>query len=201
MCHMEVGNMAEWVTAIAAVATAIIAGIALSAWRDQVRGTSRHQAAAEIAEAALLMKYHFYDARSPFYGAWEFPPAYHSNSNRTSNDEAAGWAFVFQKRWDHLSPEILRLATLRAKAGAILSDDCAAALGELAKKARELNNCFGDRVEQIRVGANIVAQWTDQDWVKRVKKSVEKVPEESDPYTEEFEQKVKTLKDLLEPFI
>jgi hypothetical protein len=201
MCRMEVGNMAEWVTALAAVATAIIAGIALSAWRDQVRGTSRHQAASEIAEAALLMKYHFYDARSPFYGAWEFPPAYHSNSNRTRDDEADGWAFVFQKRWDHLSPEILKLATLRAKAGAVLNDDCAVALGELASKARELSNFFGERVGQYRAGPNIVAQWTDQDWVKRVKKSVEKIPDESDPYTEEFERKFKALRDLIEPFI
>jgi len=52
VCDTEIGNLAEWVAAAALVATAIIAGIALSAWRDQLRGTSRHMAAAEIFEAA-----------------------------------------------------------------------------------------------------------------------------------------------------
>jgi hypothetical protein len=202
MSHMDVGNIAEWVAALGSIATAVIAGMALNAWRDQIRGTSRHQAAAEIAEAALLMKYHFYDARGAFYGSWEFPPAYHSNSNRTRADEANGWAFVYQKRWDHLSPEILRLATLRAKAGAVLSAECAVALGELAKKARELNNFFAERVEQIRVGPNIVSQWTDQDWVKKVEDSVEAAPDNpTDSYTLEFEEKFQALKDLIEPFI
>jgi len=52
VCDTEIGNLAEWVAAAALVATAIIAGIALSAWRDQLRGMSRHMAAAEIFEAA-----------------------------------------------------------------------------------------------------------------------------------------------------
>jgi len=202
MVHMEVGNAAEWMAALGSVATAIIAGLALNAWRDQMRGTSRHLAASEIAEAARLMKYHFYDARNALYMASEFPPAYNAQTTHTNQEEAEGWGFVFQKRWDLLGPQITHLAKLRAKAGAILSEDCATALGDLARKARELHNFFSDRVEQYRVGPNIVRQWSDQNWVQRVKSSVQVIPDDhSDPYSVEFEEKFAVLKELTDPFI
>jgi hypothetical protein len=199
---MEIGNAAEWAAALGSIATAIIAGIALNAWRDQMRGTSRHQAAAEIAEAAQLTRYHFYDARNSMYLASEFPAAYHANANRTHQDEADGWAYVFKNRWDLLGTHILRLATLRAKAGALLSDDCATALEGLARKGRELHNFFADRIEQYRVGPNIVSQWTDQKWVQRVRDSVAVIPgDRSDPYSVEFEEKFASLKRLIDPFV
>jgi Tfp pilus assembly protein PilE len=117
LCHVEIGNLAEWFAAATAVATAIIAGIALSAWRDQIRGTSRHAAGAEIAEAARLMKYHFYDARNPWYDTGEFSPSYRAQTAAKNNaEEAAGWAHVFQNRYSLLSEQIHRLAILRAKA-------------------------------------------------------------------------------------
>lgn len=203
MCHMEIGNLAEWVAAAGGVATAIIAGVALSAWRDQIRGTSRHAAAAEIAEAAVLMKYHFYDARNAFFDIGEFPPTYRSQpSPRSYADEFTGWAYVFENRYSMLSAQIMRLATLRAKAGALLSDESAAALEALAKKGRELHGFFQDRLEQIRVGPNIVSQWTDQNWVKRVNASFQVIPQDhTDPYSLEFEEKFKALMRLIKPFI
>jgi len=201
MCVLEVGSIAEWVGSLAAVATAIIAGFALYAWRNQIRGTSKHKAAVEIAEAAELTKYHFYDARNFFFGAWEFPAAYHAATMRTSHLEAEGFAYVFQNRYSTLSPHILHLATLRAKAGASLSEDCAKSLEELARKAGELNDWFRQRVEQLRAGENIVSQWPDQSWVKRVKESFEVCPGRSDPYSREFEAKFDALKKSVAKFI
>jgi hypothetical protein len=65
----DLGNLAEWVAASSALATAVIAGLALSSWRKQVRAA----AAAAISEAAALARFHFYDARNPFYSGAEFP--------------------------------------------------------------------------------------------------------------------------------
>lgn len=199
---MEIGNIAEWVAALAALATAGIAGWALRSWQDQVRGTSRHTAAAEIAEAAQLTRYHFYDARNPMIFTPEFPASYHQSNQRSRKEEADGYAHVYDGRWKLLGPQILRLATLRAKAGALLSEDCAKALEELARKARELHNFFGHQIEQIRVGPDIVSQWPDQRWVQKVKGAIEVNPDDhSDPYSLEFETKFDTLRKSLEPYM
>lgn len=200
---MDIGSAAEWVSAAAAVATAVIALKALLAWRDQVRGSSKHAAAAEILEAARLTRYHFYDARNAFYVTSEFPASYNQVSGeRSRQEEVDGWAHVYAARWNLLGPQILRLATLRAKAGAVLSEDCADALEAMARKARELHNLFQERIGQIRAGPAIVAQWPDQDWVQRVTNSVQVIRgDHTDPYSLEFEATFAALKRLVDPFI
>ena len=148
------------------------------------------------------MRYYLYDARNPLYVPSEFPASYHAISDRTRKDEANGWAYVFQNRWELLAPQIMRLATLRTKAGALLSDDCAESLEALARKARQLHGFFQNRVEQIRKGPDIVAPWADQDWVQYVKASVEAISgDHTDKYSLEFEAKFEALKKLIEPFI
>jgi hypothetical protein len=201
---LEPGNIAEWVTALAAVAAAGIAGKALRSWQDQMRGASRHAAAAEIAEAARLTKYHFYDARNPWFGAGEFPPAYRKLQKPTSpTDEARAWAYLFDNRYALLEAQIQKLATLRAKAGALLSDESAAALGDLARKARQLHGFFRDRVEQIKLGPEALDQLPDPSWVEQTNSSFKtKSPDDhSDKYSVEFEQKVSAVMDLVEAFL
>jgi hypothetical protein len=198
---MEVGNWAEWVAAAGSIVTAVIAGMALYSWRDQMRGTSRHAAAAEIAEAAQLIRYHFYGARNAFIDISEFPRGYSSQTNPSNSAKADAYAHVFNNRYSLLGEQIVRLATLRAKAGALLSEESAAALEELARKGRELHNFYQERVEQLRVGPGTVSQWPDQNWVKRVKESVEVYPEHTDAYSLEFEAKFDALRKLIEPFI
>jgi hypothetical protein len=199
---MEPGNAAEWATAVAALGAALVALRALYMWPIQMRATTRHEAAAEIAEAAELLWYHFYDARNPFYASGEFPAEYLVIENPTDRQNADAWAHVFQTRWDILYPHILKLATLRAKTKTLLSDECAVALDEYARKARELSNFFRERVIQYRNGENIVAQWPDQSWVQRVRKSIQVEGEDhSDPYSLEFEGKYDLLKAKTYPFI
>jgi hypothetical protein len=199
---IEWGSVAEWVAGIAAVATAIIAWAALRSWRDQMRGTSRHAAAAEIAETARLTKYHFYDARSPLYEQWEFPPDYDVLTQHGRDDEAKAWAHLFTNRFRGLAEQVNRLATLRAKAGALLNEECAAALEELARKARSLRYMFQQKVEHRRVGPDIVAQWPDQAWVKQVDQSVEVNPQNhTDAFSIDFEARYAALMSLVKPFI
>jgi hypothetical protein len=84
----------------------------------------------------------------------------------------------------------------------LLGEETAAALGELARKARELHTFFQDRVEQIRVGEHIASQWTDQNWVKRVNASFKvNLDDHSDAYSLEFEEKFDSLMQLVKPFL
>ena len=200
---VEWGNVAEWVTGLAALATVAIAWMALRSWREQASGTSKHKAAAKIAEAARLMKYHFYDARNPIYDSVEFPAAYNlqQSTNRSPSENARGWAHAYDGRYRRLNRQILRLATLRAKAGALLSEECAARLEALARKARQLRQYFGNSVAQIKAGGEVVEQW-DQKWVERVKQSITANPmDHSDPYSLEFEATYDAFMDCLKPFL
>jgi hypothetical protein len=200
----EWGNVAEWLAALATVATAVFAGLALSAWRGQMRGTSRHAAAAEIAEAARLLKYYFYDARHPYVDTGEFPPNYRSLRPPISpSDKAEGWAYVFKNRYDLLYPQIYRLATLRAKAGVLLSEESATALGDLARKARELDRFFRDRVQQIKLGREAVDELSDPTWVQQTIAAIQvkDLDDHSDQYSLEFEEKFDSLMKSVKMFL
>lgn len=215
LMRVDWGSVPDWIEALAVVATAIIAVIALRTWRTPVHGTTRHNAAAEILEQARLFRYLFYDARNPMYWAGEFPPGYHEKKREEQNarqrygvdadlgseTEADGFAYVFNARWKLLEPQMLQLARLRARAGAVLSEDVAKAIEDLARKGRELDNYMREMVEQYRVGPGIVRQWSDQRWVERVKASVtvDDTTNPQDPYSLEFEEKFNALAALLRP--
>lgn len=197
---MQWGTVVDWLTFIATAATALAAWKALTSWKQQLEGQTRHSAALEVATAARALRYAFYDARSPMLFAGEFPESYRNRrmGERPSREEAAQeHAFLYRNRLKTLWQYISECAKLRPKAGTTLGDDCADALESLAKKARELEFIFEERVEQIRVGEELVAKWTDQDWVKRVNESVEVSGDRQDPLSQEFEAAMKNLFDRL----
>jgi hypothetical protein len=200
---IEWGSVAEWATTVAAFIAAGIAWVALKSWQDQMRGTSRHTAAAEALEAARLLKYHFYDARNMWWDASEFPPDYKTSSMPVSKtEEEKAWRYVFNNRWKTLRRPILRVANLRAKAAALLSEDSADALEVLARKASELRGFFNHRLEQIKVGKNIVNTWPDQDWVRKVNESFEvNPPDRTDAYSREFESKFRAVLERVTPYL
>jgi hypothetical protein len=181
-------GIADWLSAAGTVATAIVAWWAFLAWRKPLRSTSAHAAAAEIAEKVRLLWYHFYDARSPWIAGGEFPRDYWEHGgNRSNAQEARGYAHVYNERWKILWPHIHEVATLRAKAGALLNDQAARALEALAKRADRLHDFFQQAVGYKRDGAELVAQYPNQEWVATVRRAVEVHPERDDPYSKDFE--------------
>jgi hypothetical protein len=203
---MNWGSVAEIVSAVMSVITMLIGAVALSSWQEQLRHRSKFAVAAKIAERAWLTRYHFYDARNAWHGISEFPQDYKVLNNPTDAQTAQAYAYMYQNRWNHLSRQVLVLARLRANAGALLGEDTARRIEELARKARELNNLFSERVGQLRAGANIVAQWPDQAWVNYVKESVDVDPSakpgaHTDTYSRQFEQKFEALLDALKGYL
>jgi hypothetical protein len=189
-CEMQWGTIPDWLTFIATAATALVAWKALSSWKEALRGETQHRAAQEIAAAAKALQYAFYDARSPWLSADEFPESYRNRRHGeqpSREQDAEEHAFLYDNRLKALWPYILECAKLRPKAGITFGDECADALEDLAKKARELAFIARERVEQIRLGKDIVAGWTDQNWVKRVKDSIHASSDKTDPLSQEFE--------------
>ena len=196
-----VESVSAAVGAAATVAAAVIALVAVRQWRSQLKGTTKHETAMQVLEAARLFSYLFYDARNPFYAIAEFPAASRATRIRSDPEMASDWAHVFQGRWGLVDPQLIELARLRAKAGAVLGDEVADLIEKLARKGRELHGFFQDRVEQFRVGEAVVAGWPDQHWVERVRQSVEANPDKSarnDRYSVEFEEAHRALNTAVE---
>lgn len=190
------GSVADWVGVGVSAMTLLIAWKALASWKAQLHGTKRHETAHEIAMAARALRYAFYESRSPFIDAWEFPESYRQRrvgERPTRDQEAAEFAHAYQARLQSLWPYIRKCVELRAKAGAVFGDDCAQDLEKLAKKAREFEFIVAEYVEQLRVGPEIVKLWTDQKWVGRVKESIKTSSERDDPFSGEFEDAMRCL--------
>jgi len=202
---IEWGNLAEWIGGIASLLTVVVAVIALRSWRTQMRATTKHTAANEIGEAASLARYHFYNARNPLYLAAEFPDWYNGTEKRErSRDmEARAWVHVFNGRYRPLHERVLELAKLRAKAIVVFGKELATSLEKVARNACSLRVMFEDRVEQIKVGPEIVSQWSHQDWAQKVRKpvAVDTLQNPQDSFSLDFERDFQALMELLKPYL
>lgn len=204
MCEVDWALVREWVGTLAEVATAALAAIALFTWRAHLRGATKYKVAHQVLEEARLLRYFFYDARNPWVDAAEFPPDYHAAlatfGERTAVQEAKGWAYVYNARYRMVRRQILVLARLRARAGAVLGEDMATAIEQLVRKAGELHGLMRARVEQYRAGDDVVNQRPNREWNARVREGVEVPPEHDDRFSREFEERLKGLDDRLERY-
>lgn len=203
-CAIDWGLIADWVAALAAVGTLGVAIWAARSWREQLRGGSKHTVAQEVATAARALRYAFYGARSPLIEGWEFPESYWSRgpaARRSNTEEAEAYRHVYHRRIKELWPSIRAVADLRARAGAVLGEETAKDLENLAKKARELDFFFEQDVDARRAGPEGVKQWTDQGFVERVRQSVVVHDPPDDRFSKEFEERLRTLLERVKPHL
>lgn len=122
-------------------------------------------------------------------------------NERTNMQEAAGYARVYNRRYNMVRRQILVLARLRARAGALFGDELSKRMEELVRKAGSLRAFMQEYVAQIRAGENVAAQWPNQDWNARARDSVTVDPDNhTDPFSLEFEQKFQAVEDLLQGY-
>lgn len=190
-CEIDWTLWPDWISALATAGTFGVAIWAAVSWRQQLRGGSKYVVSQDIATAARSLKYAFYGTRSPLIEGWEFPETYWQSgigSKRSNSEEADAYRHVYHRRMKELWPSIKAVADMRSKAGAILGEEVARNVEDLAKKARELDFYFQQDVDQRRAGPEGVKQWTDQDFVTRVKKSVVAENPPDDKFSKEFEE-------------
>ncbi len=197
--------IATCVAAIGTVATVGIAAYVAAKWRSQLRGASKHQTATDVLEAVRQFRYLFYEARNSFYHSGEFPPDYDLYGKKhTPAEKVEGWKHVYTNRWKLLEPQMQLLATMRARASAVLGDEAANAIEELAMNGRDLHMYMQERLNQYRAGDDAVAKWPNQEWVKLVRESVEvrsKPADRNDRYSVEFENKLRAVETIANQFI
>jgi hypothetical protein len=197
-CVVDWSAVAEWTNVAISFLALVLGVIVILMWRVQLRGGTRHQAAHAVAEAAKMLQYAFYDARSPFISAGEFPASYRMRAPGapvTHEDRAAEYRHAYANRFQVLWTHILALANLRPRAGVALGDAVADAAERLAKVARQLDWYMTEHVAQLRAGPETVAGWQDQQTVVKVEAGVTVDAGRNDAYSREFE---KALNELLE---
>lgn len=87
----------------------------------------------------------------------------------------------------HTGPYVKAVAELRAKCGAVVGDDAAAAAEKQANTARQLQFYMQQHTDQLRAGAEGVSLWADQNFVQVVKNSVTVSDPKDDKFSKEFE--------------
>jgi len=202
MCVVDWGLIADWITALTGIAVLIVAIYGLRTWREQLQGTTRHATAHEVATAARALKYAFYAARSPMIDGWEFPETYWRrgvSASRSHDEEADAYQHVYQNRLKELWPYLRGLLDLRPKCGAVLGDDAAQGIHNLVAKARELQYYMQERVAELRAGPAVVAKWSDQAFVQKVRASVVVSTPPNDTYSHEFETALSSVLEQLKP--
>jgi hypothetical protein len=202
VCGMlDFGTVPEWLDAVGTIATAVIAFIALRSWRGQLQGSSKHAVAVEALEQARLLRYVFYDARNVRQDPWEFPHVYLTRTNPTNDEKAEAYTQLYRARWRLIEPQIEVLTRLRARVGALLGDDVAAAMEKLIRTARELERYFNLHIMQINPGEKVTVQLRDQATVERIRSSVSAPDNHSDSYSVEFEAAFSNLQALLKHYV
>lgn len=192
----------DWISAATSLGTLIMAGYALTTWRGQLRGSTKHAIAQETATAARALRYAFYGARSRMIDGWEFPQPFTGLSGAGNEQLGDAYAHVYGNRFKELWPHVRALADLRARCGEGLSDDVAKEVENLAMKARTLQFFMHEHVEQMRAGPEVVKMWTDQEFVKKVKSSVYADGDApDDQYSREFEAQFQRLRRLLGQYL
>jgi hypothetical protein len=96
----------DFLVAIAAIVTAVVAIVGLTKWREELRGKADFEVARALIRATYKMRDYIGSARAHLTSSAEFPAGYDSSTaNATKRAEA--WQHFFWNRWKHVA-EALR---------------------------------------------------------------------------------------------
>lgn len=181
------GVLDAMLTTIVGMAGVWIAWEALSTWKQQLRGTTKHQCALELGVAVRTLEHQFFEARSPMYEGWEFPTEYYQKprNERTAEEEAKAWMHVYNNRWKEVWPHVKALADMRAKIGTILGDEVMVDAEALARCARQLQNWM-QHDAAAKMAAFDERAYASEEFTREAHQHVTVMPERNDKYSREF---------------
>lgn len=118
---------------IAAITAAMVAISGLKSWKKELRGRADFEIARSLIRATYKLRDEITYSRSPFTSANEFPAEY-DPLDKTSDNEAEAWAFVFTNRWKPIANAIQEFEAQTLEAEALWGQ-------EIKDTAFELKRC------------------------------------------------------------
>jgi hypothetical protein len=201
VCEWDASTWIDFWSLILNAATLVLAGFGLFYWKAQLRGSSKHAVAIEVATEARTLEVLFFEARSRMYFGSEFKEGIPPREQTHDDEYSAVWEHVYQNRWAFLHPQITTLARLSAKAGAVLGDEVASKMTDLSRLARSLSDWMSRDLEQKRTPPDVIRQWTDQAFVASVSAYVTASDTKDDKFSKSFLEKLQALLDALKPHL
>jgi hypothetical protein len=178
-------NVTDYITAISAVIGIGIAGIGLSAWKKQLRGTSEY----ELAKKLMLEVYRLRDAlqatRNPFL----------SISESDKDDTKDTWEITaYNKRWDNVREILTDFYVTSLEAEVVWDHNTKQAKKSLLNLVRDLNFAL----EMFVMHKNNKA--FTKDFQKNYRDTINHTSE-YDKYSKSLNEAVKAYEKILKPYL
>lgn len=182
---------------IATFGGVLVASAGLRTWRAQLRASSRHAVAMDIAQAAGDLHREFFNQRAPLIEPSEYPVDFEFDG-RPTGSRAQAIKFALNARYKRVHRRGHRLFVLRGKALAILGVKEARAVEELARFAQTLELVWRRLVRLLEQGEQADVRALRQTEAEAFSPFQE---EHSDQLSRDFERSFSNLMVLLRPNI
>lgn len=189
------GTFPEWMTVFMTLGAVVVAYSGVEAWKFQLRGTSTHSTAMEIAAAVGSLHVEFFNQRAPLIETWEM-----ETGNPKHDADAEKWqqyATALNSRYRDLNKQIIVVHNLKGKALSILGTEVADALEKLTRKASEIHQVWNTYCQLIKSGENVDPQQLHQ--ASRL--AFAHPNNRTDRLSVEFEERFRSVLRELEPFL
>lgn len=189
------------VLALAAVITATVAVKGLSTWNRQLRGTADFDVARGLARATYKVREKLQACRSPLLSANEFPPKYHdSEGDRTPEQDAKGYAFVYSNRWSPVWEAMQEFDVSVLEAEALWGEPIRDATDSLRKVVREVNVAIDAFIADAASGGEDFS--SDRKFGRKMRSIVSALPTDSEnELNKKLAAAVRAIDDQLRPHL
>lgn len=191
---MAGSSLAEIITAWAAFIAAGTAAIGVNTWRAELKGKAEFEIARNLMRSVYKARESIAHIRSPFIMAMEFPEEYRSAQPRPTREQAqSGYAFVYQKRWDRLTPTIEELGVLSLEAEVLLGKEVSDAVAQFRRCIVRLNVSLQDFIEE----KGEPTRSPDREYSKKIRADVCDAKEDDNELTQEINRTISALESLM----
>lgn len=185
MCIQNDPNLTDYITALAAIIGVIFAGIGLTTWKKQLRGTSEYELAKKLMLQVYQLRNALQSTRHPFLSA--------SEGNKDDTEET--WEITaYSKRWESVQKVISDFDVTSLEAEVVWDDKTKQTKKDLLKLTHDLNFAIYMFVRQKR----------DKSFADDFHRTYEDTiywTSDDDQYSKDLNKVVKEYETILKPFL
>lgn len=189
------------ILALAAIVMATVAVKGLNTWNRQLRGTAYFDVARGLTKATHKVREKLQACRSPLLLAQEFPPEYYdAEGNRSPEQEAKGYAFVYSNRWSPVWEAMQEFDVSVLEAEALWGKPIREATDSLRKVVREVNVAIDALIADAASGGEDFS--SDREFGKKIRGIVSALPTNSEnELNKKLAAAVQAIDDQLRPHL